>query len=172
MSNKTYGAAWGRRIRVVTLVVILLCGGITVGIAVLVHRPEERWVVWLMAGLTLGIVGVSGLFAIRGFEIGRDGVRIRRVFWSNRIPFREIESAEVDPQACRGAWKTLGNDGLFAMHGWFRSRRLGSFRAFVTDPEDAVILRGPGGIVVVSPDNPRQFVHELNRRRARGEARS
>ncbi|MBX3746453.1 MAG: hypothetical protein KF833_14190 [Verrucomicrobiae bacterium] len=171
MSERQYAAVWGRRIRVITVLVLLLCGGVTVGIALLVNRPEERWVVWLVTALMLGIVGGTALFSIRGFEIGRDGVRIRRVLWTNRIPFEAIESAEVDPEACRGAWKTMGNDGLFAMHGWFRSRRLGSFRAFVTHPGDAVVLRGPKGIVVVSPENPRRFVNDLNRRRGRGEGR-
>lgn len=89
---------------------------------------------------------------------------MRRSFWSNRIPLAAIQSAGLDARACEGAMKTLGNDGLFAMHGRFRSKRLGKFQAYVTDPRNSVVLRLPGDIVVVSPENPRQFLRELNRR--------
>jgi hypothetical protein len=112
----------------------------------------------------LGVIGGTALWMVRGFQLTDDAVVVRRVLWSNRIPLRTIESAEVDPHACKGAWKTCGNDGLFAMHGRFRSKHLGKFQAYVTNAENAVVLLVRGDTIVISPENPRSFVNELNRR--------
>ena len=45
--------------------------------------------------------------------------------------------------------------------GWYYNKRLGSYRAFVTDPRRAVVLRYANRRVVLSPDAPEDFVREL-----------
>ncbi len=51
----------------------------------------------------------------------------------------------------KGSIRTFGNGGLFCFSGRFRNRKLGSYRAFATDPKLAVVLRFPDKIVVVTP---------------------
>jgi hypothetical protein len=58
----------------------------------------------------------------------------------------------------------VGNDGLGAISGRFRSKRLGWFRAYVTDGERAVVLRWPDRCVVISPDQPSWFIETVRKR--------
>lgn len=166
MTTQEYAAPWGRRIWLITGSVCLL--GLTIALAMPLSLPVrdsgERWLLWLCSALVLLTIGGSSLWMIRRFELTDEALVVRRSFWSNRIPLAKIESAEVDARACERAWKTMGNDGLFAMHGRFRSKRLGKFQAYVTDPANAVVLKVPGDTIVISPEHPHQFVNELNRR--------
>lgn len=166
MTAKQYQAPWGRRIWLITAIVTLL-GVVATTVLPLVaplKRPEDRWALLIAPVVVCAIIGGSALWMIRRFELTDEAILVRRVLWTNAIPLAQIESAEVAPRACEGAWKTAGNDGLFAMHGRFRSKRLGKFQAYVTDPANSVVLKLPGDIVVISPENPRHFVNDLNRR--------
>jgi hypothetical protein len=57
--------------------------------------------------------------------------------------------------------RVAGNGGVFAWVGWFRNKRLGTYRAFVTDARRCVVLRLPKRPVVVSPDRPEEFVRAV-----------
>ncbi len=166
MSTKTYAAPWGRRIWLITGAVSLLglVFALVLPLILPARNPGERWLVWLTAPAVLLIVAGTSLWMVRRFELTDEAIVVRRSFWANRIPLQGIASVEIDARACEKAWKTLGNDGLFAMHGRFRSKRLGKFQAYVTDPAQAVVLKVPGDTIVISPAHPRQFVNELNRR--------
>ncbi len=65
------------------------------------------------------------------------------------------------PTAMAGSLRIAGNGGLFSFTGWFWSRRLGRYRAFVTDPARSVVLKFSDRTVVVSPDVPEEFVAAL-----------
>ena len=67
-------------------------------------------------------------------------------------------------QPMRHAWKLYGNDGLGAYSGRFRSRRLGAFRAYLSDAERAVVLRWPDRCVVISPEQPSYFLEAVRKR--------
>ena len=131
-------------------------------------QAGEQLVAWILPLVFLITIGSIALWTIRAFKICDDAIRVQRSFWVNCIPLSEIQSAEIDPDACRGAWKTMGNDGLFAMHGRFRSKRLGKFQAYVTCPANAIVLKVPSDTIVISPENPRSFLNELKRRLNRG----
>ncbi|MCA9572726.1 MAG: hypothetical protein KC656_33030, partial [Myxococcales bacterium] len=73
-----------------------------------------------------------------------------------------LVSAEHDPTAIRASIRTFGNGGLFSVSGWFANRALGAYRAYLTNTADTVVLRFRDGVVVVSPDAPRDFVAALD----------
>ena len=163
MTAKHYSAPWGPRICLITGAVILF--GILIAIWVpLIMIHENRSGPWWITLPVLAVIGGTSLFMVRGYDLTNDAILVRRSFWKTTVELKGLRTAEPDPLACKGAWKTVGNDGLFAMHGWFRSKRLGKFRAFVTNPRNCVVLRFKENIVVVSPENPRHFVSDLNRR--------
>lgn len=166
MTTKHYAAPWGRRVWLITGLVSLLglVVALTFPLILPVKDSGERWLVWLASPVVLLIVAGTAPWMIRRFELTDEAIVIRRSFWTNRIPLAAIESVEVDGRACERAWKTLGNDGLFAMHGKFRNKRLGKFQAYVTDLSNAVVLKVPGDTIVISPEHPHQFANELNRR--------
>jgi len=65
----------------------------------------------------------------------------------------------------RGSIRLFGNGGFFSFTGVFQSRKLGRYRAFVTDPARCVILRFTGRVVVVSPADPEAFIRDVMNRR-------
>ena len=83
-----------------------------------------------------------------------------------RLPLAGLVAVETDREALRGAWKIFGNDGLGAYAGRFRSRKLGRFRAYVSDPAWAVVLRWPDRCLVVSPAQPGEFTDAVRARLA------
>jgi hypothetical protein len=72
----------------------------------------------------------------------------------------------MDPEAMSGSIRLAGNGGLFAFTGLYRSRRLGNYRAFATDPENSVVLTFSERIIVVTPNDPRGFVESIQNARS------
>ena len=58
----------------------------------------------------------------------------------------------------------FAGNGLFAITGWFRNRKLGLFRAFATAPRHSVVLRFDDRTLVISPEDPERFVRLMHDR--------
>lgn len=140
---------------------------VLVGVAVFTCRTMAKtgapaFAFWMCALLPLIILGAA-LFMIRGYSVDANGLFVRRLIWSNQLPWAGLRDVEADSVAMCRAVKTFGNGGLFAFSGRFWNRKLGHFHAFVTDPSRAVVLRFDRKTVVVSPDDPGAFVDEVRR---------
>jgi hypothetical protein len=79
-----------------------------------------------------------------------------------------LREASVDAEAMRRSLRICGNGGLFSFSGWYRSKRLGVFRAYVTDLNRTVVLTFPRRKIVLSPDQPEAFVEALRHYRRLG----
>jgi len=173
MSSRYYRAPWGTKIWVITGLVIGLGLIAAVALPLLLREKSDPLILRLLPTFVImAVFAGTGLFVVRGFELTEHQLLVRRSFWNTTIELAELESATVDPTACKGAFKTLGNDGLFAMSGRFRSKKLGSFRAFVTAPINSVVLKIGGRTIVISPENPKSIVNELNRRLSRAKTKT
>ena len=153
---KRYPAPWGKSLVVVSTLATVLCLAITLSLTGLLHG----WLRW-EALLPLAIVLASAPFTIRGYTVTPDVLLVHRLFWTTRLSLAGLESAQVEPEAMRGSIRTFGNGGLFSFTGFYYNRLLGAYRAFVTDPRQAVVLRFPKRKVVVSPGVPEKFVRDL-----------
>jgi hypothetical protein len=111
--------------------------------------------------LPLVILLGTALFTIRGYGISSDAILVHRLLWSTRLPRAGLQSASVEPDALRGSLRVFGNGGGFSFSGFYYSKRLGSFRAFVTDRRRTVVLRYANRRVVLSPGTPEDFVQDL-----------
>jgi len=81
------------------------------------------------------------LFVVSGYELDATALHIRRLLWSTTIPLEGLTRAWHDPSSMRRSLRLFGNGGLFSITGVFRNATLGTYRAFVTDPRQAVVLR-------------------------------
>jgi len=61
----------------------------------------------------------------------------------------------------RRSLRTCGNGGFFSFTGFYWSKSLKSFRAYVTDLNRTVVLRYDRRTVVVSPESPDDFARLL-----------
>jgi hypothetical protein len=86
---------------------------------------------------------------------------VHRLGWATRIPLSGLVSAEAEPNATLGSIRVFGIGGAFAFVGKFRNATLGSYRAYVTDPEFCVVLEIGPEKIVVTPDSPVRFVEAI-----------
>lgn len=157
-----FRAPIGVRVRSVTLLVfgiLLLLAALPLVVPRVPRSTFDEWAPFAAPMLGLPIVVPVMLFArVKSYRLVGDELQVVRLGRINRIRLAGLRSVEADPHAIERAWKTWGNDGLGAITGWFRNRRLGRFEALLTDPAHAVILRWPERTLVISPDRAAFFV--------------
>ena len=157
----------GARVRLTTLlsvVAVVILGAV---IAVLVAREPHPppWPVFLVAGIAPAIVALLCVTArIQCYRVAGKELQIKLPLRLVRFPLVGLQSATPDRESLRGARKIIGNDGLRAISGRFRSKRLGRFHAYVTDPEHAVVLRWADRCLVISPQQPSLFIETARKR--------
>ncbi len=81
------------------------------------------------------------------------------VLGRKRFPMVGLLSIERDPEVLRRAIRVFGNGGLGSIRGFFWSKRMGKFYAFLTGTDHAVVLRWPGNVVAVSPSDTEFFIY-------------
>ena len=173
MSETTFAAPWGSSLvttSIVAVVVVFLSSaavyfGPKINRMLYPEREVKGEAICRLLGVCIPVVSLlaAGLFMVRGYTVTGDTILVHRLGWSTAVPLDGLESATASPGAIRGASRTRGNGGFLSYTGRFRSRTLGSFRAFVTDHARTVVLRFSGGpdgdrVIVMSPDAPDAFV--------------
>jgi hypothetical protein len=156
-----YEAPWSTSLIVMSVLTTVVCLGATVGAWLSLAARHPPGVLEGVMLLPLLILFGAALFTIRGYSIASDFIQVHRLLWSTALPRVGLESAQVEPDAMRGSIRTFGNGGAFSFTGFYYNRRLGSYRAYVTDPRRAVVLRYANRRVVLSPAAPEDFVHDL-----------
>ncbi len=81
------------------------------------------------------------------------------VLGKKRYPLQGLVEVGKDPEVMRRAIRKFGNGGIGSIRGKFWSKRLGSFEAFLTGTENAVLLRWPDRVVAISPADPEFFIY-------------
>jgi hypothetical protein len=158
---KTYQAPWGRSLIVVSSLLVALC--VANVVLFQVHFQDGHREMVALGQWALPVIVLCCLpFMIRGYAITDDAILIRRLFWTTRLDRAGLRSAEVIPKAMHKSLRTCGNGGGFSFAGWYWNKSLGFYRAFVTDLNRTVVLRFGKRTVVVSPDEPEDFVEHLN----------
>ncbi len=147
--RKHFRAPWSRKLQVTTALfgLILLIAFITL--------PEPgRYVV-------LGILIVAALFAVRGYSVLNGQLLVHRLGWATKFDLSTLSSVESSPGATLGSVRALGIGGLFGFVGRYRNEVLGLYRAYATHDLNTVVLDFGGDKVVVTPDDPEQFVEAV-----------
>ena len=155
--KRTYQATWDRLLHILSWGVVLV--SVTAFVAILFFG--EKHLAWKVGVLVL-VLATSVPFTILGYTVDDDEIGIRRLFWTTRIKRGGLIGAEVVPGAMSGSLRTCGNGGLFSFTGWYWSRKLGAYRAYVTHRRNTVVLRFSNRTIIVSPDDPERFARDVN----------
>ncbi|MBI5590853.1 MAG: hypothetical protein HY881_10260 [Deltaproteobacteria bacterium] len=142
------------------LSILILTGIPAIGMFAGPHN-NPLWIFGMIA-MPLSILFITAIFTIRGYVLTLDALLVRRLAWNSRVGLSGLQSAEVDPEAMSGSIRTCGNGGMFCFSGTFNNNRLGTYRVFATDPKRSVVLRFSDRTVVVTPDQPDDFVTRIN----------
>lgn len=158
-----FSAPWGTMLKVISTLTTLLLLGVFGGMA-LSGRASSPLEIFLYLLIPVLILLGGLLFVIRGYRLTGEGLAVRRLLWDTRVGLGVMKRVEHDPKAMTGAIRTWGNGGLFSFSGRFRSGKLGSFRAWVNDYRNSVIIETLSETLVVSPGDPLRFSEEVRNR--------
>ena len=147
-----FSARWSVMLIVVSAVITAVC--LFAGFAVGRGLPSG-------GAAVLAMPVVAELFSVRGYTLQSGTLLVKRLVWSTEVPLRGLRSADADPTLLAGSWRTFGNGGFFSFSGWFYSKTLGKYRAFVTNHDDTVVLRFSDRTVVVSPSPADEFAEQV-----------
>jgi hypothetical protein len=159
--TRRFEAPMGRTIVWVSIVVCALAVALYFALGSSARLPGAPWLLRWLRVLPMATVAVTALFAVRGYGLTREHILVHRPLWTTRLPRTGVVSVEHQAHAMRGSLRLFGIGGLFGVSGWFSSRALGRYRAFVSDPERTVIVRWADRVVVISPSPPESFVAAL-----------
>jgi len=158
--EKRYEAPWGKSVWIVSLIVSVLL--LVLPWASLVFTEVGREGKLLFGLLPLLILGGAAWFAVFGYQLNPQQLLILHPGHSTPLALTEIVRAWHDPSATHNSTRQFGIGGLFCISGRFRNKRLGHYRAWVTDPDRAVVLEMANGEkAVISPAEPPRFLAEL-----------
>ncbi|MGV3753832.1 MAG: PH domain-containing protein [Verrucomicrobiota bacterium] len=105
---------------------------------------------------------ITLLYTVRGYRLEKGQLFVHRLLWETPVPLDGLQSAQViNSNVIKGSLRLFGNGGLFAFCGWFWNRELGRYRMWVTDTKRLVLIRCGERTLVVSPDDPQEFVRVL-----------
>jgi len=160
-SEKTYCASLDRPNLISTVVVLAILVG--TGILLVYLSYDAGWSTTIGAILLLAaafelIIGASAvIYAPRGYAVTSTHIKALRLGPDTNIPLENIES--VESVKLKRVIRTFGYGGMFGAWGWFWSKEIGNFRAYVTRRDRSVALRQRNGTpLVVSPDDPDGFM--------------
>ncbi len=158
-------AAWPASLKVVSTGATVILLGATYALSRAVPRgtrvPFAETFGTLFVAVPAVILLVALLFVVRGYQLDRSGLYVERLLWRTRVGLDGLTRAWHDPSAMRRSLRLFGNGGLFAVTGVFQNKSLGRYRAFVTNPKLAVVLRFGKRTVVVSPAYPHALLGQL-----------
>lgn len=155
-----FPAPWSSSLRITTTIAMLVLLGVMVVAALVGSRGVVPLPLRLsLAALPALIVLATLPFMVRGYLLTDKEIEVQRLGWRTLLPLVGLVAVTGQPEGLRGSVRLFGNGGLFAMTGWYWNRRIGRFRAYVTDPERAVLLRyRDGRQVVLTPHDVQHFI--------------
>jgi hypothetical protein len=158
-----FRAPWGGLLTLISVLSTLLLVGASI-LCLSMLPPKLEFLRLAAVVLPLLVVLCCLPFMVRGYALTERELVIQRLGWTTRWPLAGLTAAEADPDALTKSIRLWGNGGLFSFYGWFRNKKLGPYRLFATDPKRCVVLTWGSRTVVVTPDQPAEFVSEIRRR--------
>jgi hypothetical protein len=99
-----------------------------------------------------------GCQAVRSYRLSNGALIVKRVGRAKQIELRGLQSAVFTPIEC---WNLKGMAGVMRFAKWIDNNTVGTYQLFLTNPSKAVVLKFADHTVVVTPDQPEQFAHDV-----------
>ncbi|MCC6580507.1 MAG: hypothetical protein IT440_08695 [Phycisphaeraceae bacterium] len=168
MERLIFRLSWSRAVSLTTAGVFAVLTGTLVVSASLIacdkptDRRDEMLILLGVSAMLFVLLGLMGLFAPTGYIVTPRGLSVRRLGWNVRLNAADIEA--VDPIQLSGIMRVIGCGGVFGSWGWFTSKQIAWFRAYVSRSDRLILVRLRGRApVVLSPDDPRGLVEAVRR---------
>ena len=156
-----FKAPWGRKLKTISGLITIL----------LVVVPITSWYIFSDSELTRGnlisiifpllILFAASLYTIRRYVVTPHEIIIERPIGPRRYPLTTLKKVLYEPALLDGSRRLFANGGLYSFSGTFTNKTLGTYQAYLTDGNKAVILFFEEGPVVVSPGDPQAFIDAI-----------
>lgn len=164
MEKVRFDAPWDFGLKALTGYVFVVIGLTIAGSATSTIRGIPAIILvlpLLTAPLLILLAGFLG--APRAFTLDATSLTIELRSGHVIIPLSSIR--EVRALEPRETLQRVGGvGGFFGYWGDYRNPELGSVKLYATRSDDRVLLRADGGIYVVTPSSPEQFMAEVQKR--------
>lgn len=155
MNNYFKASSWDPLLQLITIAVC------TFSILFIIYNPNFGAILFFGA-----LVIIPPFFTVRGYSLEDKKLVVHRLGWVKEIDLKSFKNAEVNNQAMKSSWRLLGNGGLFGWIGTFSNKRLGTYRAYVSNRYQCVILELENKKIVISPDSPDEFINKIEEKKA------
>lgn len=152
-----FSAPWSRSVKISTVVAISLI----VAMNFLPLLPGATVPMVFVLIVLWAALLISLFLSVNGFSIKNGQLLVHRLGWATKFDLARLSGFEVNAHAMMGSIRLFGNGGLFCFIGLYRNAVIGRYRAYVTNPANAVVLEFGERKIVVSPDDPQAFVETL-----------
>ncbi|HEX4972659.1 MAG TPA: PH domain-containing protein [Steroidobacteraceae bacterium] len=157
MTTIQFRAPWSRTVRSTTVLSLVILA-LPVLVAIFAPMQPPLLAVILLLALPPLLVATAFCARVRGYTLTEQEIIVHRGLWDTRLALAGLRSVSGDADAMRGSARVFGNGGLFSITGRYWNRKLGWYRAYVTDQSRAVVLRYADRTIVISPHDPQQFI--------------
>lgn len=159
-----FPASLGRRQRLVAGVIGIGLGfGLPFLLSVAMVAASGELSLLILPLPFLGALWVIQGLAPIGYTLEAEGIRIERRWVRRLIPYDGILGGDRRRRPIGGLLAT-GANNLFGSHGTRWNPRVGWHYLAITDTEHLVFLETRGGLVVLSPNDPDEFLSALRAR--------
>ena len=158
---KTFKAPWAVSLKLITVIISSLLIAIPI-VGVVKGIANDSLIHSIIAFAPLLILLGAALFTIFSYHIRNKQLWVRRLLWHSKIDLSGLQEVFTDPHVMKASWRLFGNGGLFSFTGTFKNKKLGVYRAFATQPHNAVVLSFDSGkTIVITPDQPQAMMDAL-----------
>lgn len=156
-----FNASFDKAAVIVTVIVTMLfCAIITMLLLFIVNALPL--LAWLMIIFLVGIYFLCFSAHPIKYSIAGKELVVHRPFANIKINITTIKSAVIIDRGSISAARIFGSGGFFGYWGSFANYSLGKMTWYVTRRDTAVLVETVAGKkIVLSPDQPEQFVQHL-----------
>jgi Bacterial PH domain len=147
----SFSASYDRTTKIVST---LVCLGLLAVIFAVQHI--------ILTCLSILVILLSFAYSPRGYSLEAGSIVVRRLAGAARIPLNDVhEARRATPDDFRGCIRLGGSGGLFGYYGLFSTATLGKSTWYVTNRSHSVVVITGSKTVLISPDEPDQFLATL-----------
>lgn len=156
-SNRTFSTSWDKRVKTVSGLVTLVLVGVLLETFARLDRFSSQ-IIALRIGLVV-LIGITSIsWFIRGYTITSDSILINHPGWTTKLDLKKLSSASRVPVGAYAGIGLFGVWGAYSVTGIAYSSTYGLHRRYLTNRWNSVVLKFGDKVVLVSPDNPDEFI--------------
>lgn len=160
MKGIRFNASWERRLSTISSLATLILVLVVLETIAKVSRFDSG-IIALRIGLVIFVGITSALFFIRGYSITTDAVQILHFGWTTSLKIKDLSGIERVPLGAMSGIGLFGIWGIFSFTGIARNSTYGVHSRYLTNRLHAVALKFGEKTVMISPDDPEEFINLL-----------